>query len=96
MMLKHGLIIKLNLYYFLIRNMQTANIIEYLENALDNIDEKLKQIKDYSDKAEQNANKAREYMEVVERFLESERNGKGRKALRKKFKKFLGRKRINE
>ena len=56
----------------------------------------MKRIKDYSDKAEQNANKAREYMEVVERFLESERNGKGRKALRKKFKKFLGRKRINE
>ena len=76
--------------------MQTANIINYIESALDNIDEKLKQIKDYSDKAEQNANKAREYMEVVERFLESERNGKGRKALRKKFKKFLGRKRINE
>ena len=76
--------------------MQTANIINYIESALDNIDEKLKQIKDYSDKAEQNANKASEYMEVVERFLESERNGKGRKALRKKFKKFLGRKRINE
>ena len=76
--------------------MQTANIIEYVENALDNIDEKLNQIKDYADKVEQNANKVKECMEAFERLLESDRNGKGRKALRKKMKKFLGRKRPNK